>query len=92
MTTRDNLIELLAKTYPGMLLRTTEEFNGSQGGIWTSGEDRIKARDRFDLFNYYSESYNKYEIGVHREIYDLLRENGWYAEWYDAGTVMLWPE
>lgn len=92
MTTRDNLIELLAKTYPGMFLRTTEEFNGSKGGIWTSGESSIEAKDGFNLFDYYYRSYTKYEIGVHKEIYDLLQENGWYAEWYDAGTVMLWRE
>ena len=88
-TTREQMMELLKVKYPLMFLRTTEEFNGNTGGIWTSAEDGIEAKDEFPLFDYYAQGW-RYELGVHTEIYSFLEKHGWYAEWYDAGTVMLW--
>ena len=87
--TREKMMELLEAKYPQMFLRTTEEFNGEKGGIWTSGEDGLKAKDGFDLFNYYADG-NRYVLGVHTEIEKFLDKHGWFAEWYDCGTVMLW--
>ena len=87
--TREQMMELLKAKYPNMFLNTTEAFNGSTGGIWTSGEDDLPAKDGFPLFNYYAEG-NRYELGVHTEIYEFLEKHGWYAEWNDAGTIMLW--
>ena len=92
MKTRNQVMCLLAKKYPKMFLRTTEEFSGSEGGIWTSGESGPSAKDGNPLFSYYSENPHKYEIGVHKEVYDYLEKLGWYCEWYDAGTIMIWPE
>ena len=92
MKTRDQVTELLEKKYPKMFLRTTEEFNGAEGGIWTSGEDHLSAWDGKPLFDYYHMDVTRYSLGVHKEIGELLEKQGWYAEWYDAGTVMLWPE
>lgn len=92
MKPRDQVMELLAKTYPGMFLRTTEEFNRAEGGIWTSGENHIPAKDGHSLFDYWTENYNRYNLGVHTEIDSLLEKHGWWCEWYDAGTVMIWPE
>jgi len=31
-----------------------------------------------------------YVCGIHREIYSWLEERGWYPEWYDAGTLLMW--
>ena len=91
MKTREQVLSLLEEKYAGMFLRTTEEFNGSQGGIWTSGEDYdIKAKDGFQLFDYWSEDHKRYTLGVHNEIYNLLDKIGWYCEWNDAGTIMIW--
>jgi hypothetical protein len=87
--TREKMMELLKAKYPAMFLRTTEEFDGSKGGIWTSGEDGLPAKDGFNLFNYYGEG-KRYELGVHTEIGTFLEKHGWFAEWYDCGTVMLW--
>ncbi len=90
--TRDEMMAVLEARYPKMFLRTTEEFNGSKGGIWSSGEDDLPAKDEFPLFDYYAEDYEevRYVFGVHREIGDLLEENGWFAEWHDCGTIMFW--
>ena len=89
-TTREKMMELLEAKYPKMFLRTTEEFDGGKGGIWTSGEDGLKAKDGFDLFDYYKDDAKRYEFGVHTEIGTFLEKHGWFAEWYDCGTVMLW--
>ena len=90
-TNRDNLMNLLESKYPKMFLRTTEEFDGCKGGIWTSGEDNLPAKDGFPLFDYYGEG-NHYELGVHTEISNFLEKHGWYAEWHDCGTIMLWED
>jgi hypothetical protein len=39
---RKQLTTKLERAYPNMFLRTTEDFDGSQGGIWTSGEDTLR--------------------------------------------------
>jgi hypothetical protein len=67
------------------VIGTTEQFyNESEGsGIWVSGEGS-------DLFDYYRESwYNSH--GVSPKLNEQTEKRGWYYEWYDAGTMMLWP-
>ena len=89
---RESLMAKLQKAYPNMLLRTTEEFNGSEGGIWTSGESGIRDKKGMELFNYYSEDYKEvnYVLGVRKHLHEFLERNGWYCEWYDAGTIMIY--
>ncbi len=69
---------------------TTELFSGSVGGIWLSGEDSADMSDGEQMFNYYSGLTEPYELGVHNIMYEWLDKLGWYAEWNDAGTIMLW--
>ena len=90
--TREKLISKLQKAYPTITLRTTEEFNGNEGGIWTSGEDAPMDRTYMPIFDYYVEDYKEanYIMGVRVHLHEFLKRNGWYAEWYDAGTMMLW--
>lgn len=92
--TRDEMIAKLNKKYPTLPTRTTEEFYGKKSqieGIWSSGEhSSIVAADGNTLIDYYS-SGRKYEFGVHLEIRNLLEKNGWFAEWYDCGTIMFYP-
>lgn len=88
-TTREQLMGKLLKSYPDMILHTTEEFNGSKGGIWTSAEDCPLDRNEMPLFDYYAEG-SYYELGVALHFYNFLERNGWYAEWYDCGTMMIY--
>ena len=90
--TREKMLSLINTKYPELFTRTTEEFNGNKGGIWSSGEGSDYAKDEFKLFNYYAEDAKekRYVFGVHKEIGNLLEKNGWYAEWYDCGTIMFW--
>jgi len=89
--TRDELIAKLEAKFPNMLLRTTEQFNGSVGGIWTSAEDGL-LWGGLPMFNYYSQDggSKKYTMGVNNSLYKFLENRGWYAEFNDPGTVMLW--
>jgi len=88
---RDELILELQKRYPNKKFRTTEEFDGSEGGVWTSGEDG-QLHAGLPLFNYYSQDSggDSYVFGVNKFLHNWLEENDWYCEWHDAGTVMIW--
>lgn len=90
---RDLLMNKLSKEFPEMFLRTTEEFNRAEGGIWTSGENGLEFPNGDLVFNYWSEDWKgeKYIIGVHKRMYEYLEKHGWYASWYDPGTIMIWP-
>ena len=85
---RDELMDALEDKY-GLKVRTTEEFGSSPGGIWLSGEDGSLASDEYELFNYYADG-GRYEFGVHKEFSDFIKPYGFFAEWYDPGTIMLW--
>lgn len=66
---------------------TTEEFNGSKGGVWCSAESGG------DAFNYYAFDFGveeEYPCGVKKEIEQFANDNGWFFEWNDCGTVMAW--
>jgi len=80
--TRDRMI--IALREKGVhVVGTTEEFGITDGGIWVSGESHPS------LFNYYSERWMD-TFGVQPILNDYVEENGWYFEWYDAGTMMVW--
>ena len=70
-------------------VRTSEEFNGSEGGIWVSGENMDEFKGQV-IYDYYAEG-RGYELGVNVKWEKELNKRGWYSEWYDAGTVQIWP-
>ena len=70
-------------------VRTSEEFDGVEGGIWTSAENGETMGSSL-IFDYYSTS-SKYEFGVLDKFAKKLSKMGWYCEYYDPGTVMIWP-
>lgn len=107
---REQIIKGLYKLIPEIdFMKTTDEFNGKKGGIWTSGESVLfyKGIPPFNATLEYGEILlsdngdtdpkhkgmkvkDMYLCGIHREIYSWLEERGWYPEWYDAGTLLLW--
>lgn len=88
---RTQLMEVLQTKYPKMFLRTTEQFSNEGNGIWTSGEDSPVNAKGLPLFSYYNENYEMYDLGVETEFSRFLDSVGWYCEWYDAGTIMIYP-
>ena len=94
--TREQLIQKLQRSYPEMEIRLTEDFDGTEGGIWLSGESGVEDRNGMVLFNYYSQDTHQdrnrpsYIFGVRYHLHNFLERNGWYAEWNDPGTIMFW--
>lgn len=86
---RDAFIALLKDKYKFTFVRTTEDFDGSKGGIWTSGESSPSLGGK-KIYNYYG-SGAAYELGVLKKFEAAINKLGWYSEWYDAGTMMIWP-
>jgi len=81
---REKLITLLENK--GIVVRgLSEEFDGMDGGIWISAEE---PQNEF-YFDYYAMS-SSYELGVDKSLDVFLEKRGWYAEWYDPGTIFLW--
>lgn len=93
MKTRNYMMKQLEQAWGIRFISTTEEFNGSQGGIWLSGEngDTDPLDGGMELFDYYSENYSRYEFGVYNRIREWAESKGWWFEWNDPGTIMLWP-
>lgn len=65
---------------------TASEFYGAKAsneGIWVAAEYTPS------LFNYYSEVWGN-TFGVEPKLNQMVEDNGWYFEWQDAGTMMVW--
>jgi len=99
---RKQMMVALEQLVPEMKdhMRPAEEFYGrdeeENGGIWTSGEHGFTMTVQnypHRIFSYWSEDYEeKLYIGGVLKVFDTwLRERGWFSEFYDAGTVMLYP-
>lgn len=85
---REELIAALEKEY-GLKVKTTEDFDGSPGGVWIAQEAATNPSDGLPLFDYYMEN-EPYVFGVHEEFEDFLKPYGFFPEWNDPGTLMLW--
>lgn len=99
-TNREKLMGILAEKFPKMWMKTTEEFNGHTGGIWTGEGSSVDENlideetndvETFDvpIFNFDADN-TIYEMGVHKSLVAVLDEHGWFAEWYDSGTIMIY--
>ena len=82
VATRDQIIKGLTDMCdPNAFLRYSEDFDGNDGGIWTGGEGNPSI-DGIGIFDYWN--------GNNTNVDKYLEDNGWFAEWYDAGTMFLW--
>ena len=65
---------------------TASEFfsaKTSNDGIWVAADSSP------DLFDYWSSQWVN-TFGVKPSIDKLVEDSGWYFEWYDPGTMMVW--
>lgn len=89
--TRDEMMSTMRTKYGLDFVKTTEEFDGEEGGIWLGGSDDLLMPNAKDImFNYYHGG-SKYPQGVHKDLAKFLDKCGWYGQFADPGTVMLWP-
>lgn len=81
----EEMMELL--TQEGVnVVGTTDEFYSSENhniGIWVAADSTP------ELFDYWSSEYRD-TFGVKPSLSKLVEDNGWYFEWYDPGTMMVW--
>lgn len=92
----NQLQQALAKTFPKMWIKHGDQFDSQHAkSLWT-GEGSmvdIQLEDgplELEMFDMYSCMPEQYEFGVHHSLRDFLKQNGYYAEAYDAGTFFIW--
>jgi len=91
--TRDQLMQVLKQKFPNMWMKPAEDFGDGfdETAIWT-GEGSTLHDEKYDMdvniFSLYSES-KMYDMGVHNNLVSVLDEYGYYAEFYDGGTVFI---
>lgn len=92
MKTREKMLEMLSD-YTA-ITGTTEDFDGSEGGIWISAENGSCDDNGLPYFEYYSDPVmeDSYTMGVLTTLNNFAEKNGWCFEWYDAGTIMVYPK
>jgi len=86
---REKMMQVLGELFP--ITGTTEDFDGSEGGIWICGECGYLNKKGIPYFDYYDMS-SLYTFGVENKLYRLAERHGWYFDWYDGGTIMVYPD
>ena len=82
----ETVAKKIQKAFPHVWLKDGEDFNGSKGALWSGEGSDI---DDIPAFDHYSDN-SLYIMGVHHKLADLLTKLGYYAEFYDAGTVLIY--
>lgn len=95
MMKRYLLMKKLATVFPKMWMRPGEEFSiNYKGTIWTGeGSYDNEGSSLFDRYVYNEDPHEVlYTMGIRNTLRTILDEAGWYCEWYDAGTVFIFPK
>ena len=87
---RDELMDAIKSKFGIKFAETTEEFGTTPGGIWLSGESGDEMPDGLPIFDYYAGEQGPFEFGVHKDFSAFIEPYGFFAEWRDPGTIMLW--
>ncbi len=89
--TREQMLEAIKGKYPKQHIRTSEEFSEVyENGLWMSAEDGTTDTRGNLIFRYYVDR-KAYSNGVINQLNNFVKKHGWFFEWYDAGTIMLYP-
>ena len=88
--TEKTLIEKINRLIPQAKATPASEFYGDPEieGIWFKGSEDAHP-DGLPIYNPYCEFGIHLDTGgIHGDLYKILENAGWYAEPYDAGTLM----
>ena len=89
--TREELVKILQTKYALNFTKDSEEFDGEEGGIWIGGsEGKVMPDGKTEMFNYYHGG-SKFPQGINKDFANFLAKRGWYGQFADPGTVLLWP-
>lgn len=93
---RERVIGRLNREYPGLDAVPVEDFGeGYTDGIWIKGTEKgLVDRKGTPLFEYYEQDGTStlYTMGIVKHLESWAQRNGWYFEWYDAGTIMMFEQ
>jgi hypothetical protein len=87
---REDLMDLLEMKYKIKTVRESEDFNGQTEGIWLAADNEEELSGN-KIFDYYNRS-AKYTNGVLKQFRTAIEKTGWWFEWNDPGTIMIWPK
>lgn len=87
---REDLMDLLEMKYKIKTVRESEDFNGQTEGIWVAADNEEELSGN-RIFDYYNRS-SKYANGVLKTFRTAIEKKGWWFEWNDPGTIMLWQK
>lgn len=85
--TRDEMMgslrNLMGEHY---FIQRSERFGERPGGIWASGESWSETL-RVRPFDFYSD--DRYR--AYHPVEEFIANSGWWWQWHDAGTVLMFP-
>jgi hypothetical protein len=88
------LIKQLQKKYPKMSIMA--DGNGwvsdSPESFSISAEEPLMDSRGYDMFNYWTQDYTYYDLGVSIELCQWLEKNGWHTEWVNPGVVGVFKD
>ena len=84
-------IKKLKAQFPTLDVVPSEEFDGTEGGLWFKNSTEVESGG-YPLFNYYTEDHQEkvYVMGIHRRLGAVLEEAGMFGEPHDSETLMAW--
>lgn len=87
------LADQLNKEFPGVWIKDGAEFDSRHAGaLWTGEGSWVEDEHGKDAaFDSYSVVDELYPNGVHHQLATFLEQRGFYCEFYDAGTVFIYP-
>jgi hypothetical protein len=88
---RGHLINKINRLLPEAKAAPKEDFDGTPTGIWLRGSESTHTDKKGNIeriFNYWAMPTGK---EYHPILVKVIEEADWWAEPYDAGTLMLWP-
>lgn len=88
------LKQILAEQFPKVWLKDGKLFARTDECLWTGEGSSIDVKvegETFTVpaFDYYDQS-GLYVFGVHKSLHNALEDYGFFAEFYDAGTVFIY--
>jgi hypothetical protein len=92
--TKDQMLQLLNQKFPKGKFIDGEDWGGEEfkNMIVASGEEGYDDEGML-LFDYHTKDYEEkyYIMGTNKQVYELLESHDWGTEWYDPGTMLLYP-
>lgn len=87
---REEIMDLMETKYKIRSVRPSEDFNGQTEGIWIAADNDEELSGN-KIFDYYNRN-AKYSNGVLTQLRTAIEKKGWWFEWNDPGTIMIWPK